>query len=184
MMFVKFFLLTAAAGVSTPAISAVIAVGTEPARSCYEAAESPKLPSADQMKQCDLALTEGALDSYEVVATYVNRGLLHVRRGQVGKGIADFDRAMALDANEPEAYLNKAAALVRIGKPQAALPLFSMALDKNTRRPAIAYYGRGMAYEEMGNVRSAYLDYRRASRADPKWAPPRRELSRFQVRSR
>jgi tetratricopeptide (TPR) repeat protein len=182
MTFAKVFLLTGAAAIAAPAIASTISVGSGPARICYLATESQNRPSEDQMNQCDLAFKEGGLSNYELVATHVNRGVLHVRRGQIDKGIADFDRAMALDANEPEAYLNKGAALVTAGQPQAALPLFSMALDKNTRKPAIAYYGRGVAYEEMGNVRSAYLDYRRATKADPKWAPPREDLSRFSVR--
>jgi len=184
MTFAKVFLFAAATAVCVPAAASIVVVGNGAARNCYLAAESQNRPNADQMNQCNRALAEEGLTAYEVVATHVNRGVLHARRGQLDLAIADFDRGMTLDANEPESYLNKGAALVRIGNPQAALPLFSMALDKNTRKPAVAYYGRGVAYEEMGNMQSAYLDYRRASVADPKWAPPREEMARFTVERR
>ena len=46
--------------------------------------------------------------------------------------IADFDRAIALDPNQPEAYLNKGAALIRLNNPTEALRLFTVALEHNT----------------------------------------------------
>ena len=181
MTFGKFFLFTSTILISAPLAASTLSVGSGPARVCFLATESENRPSEDQIRQCDIALNESGLGPYETVATFVNRGVLHVRRGQVELGLADFDRAMALDANEPEAYLNKGAALVSHGQPQKALPLFSMALDKKTRKPAVAYYGRGVAHEDSGNARMAYLDYQRAMQADPKWGAPRKEMSRFRV---
>jgi tetratricopeptide (TPR) repeat protein len=167
---------------SAPLVAGVVVIGTTSARSCYEAAEASSSPSLDQLSQCDRALTLEPLTEYEVVATHVNRGILHVRRGNADSGIRDFDRAIALNPSEPEAYLNKAAALIRAGQAQAALPLLDTALAKKTKKPALAYFARGIAHEELGKVQSAYRDYRRASNADPKWALPRNELLRFKVR--
>ena len=39
--------------------------------------------------------------------------------------------------------------------------------------PALAYFGRGLANEDMGNIRDAYADYRRAAQLDPQWSAPR-----------
>lgn len=182
MTFGKIFLLPAAVLFSAPLAAGVTVVGSSPARICYEAAEAVARPSRDQVDQCNVALTGNLLSPYEKVATHVNRGILLVRWGSIESGISDFDRAIALDPDQPEAYLNKGAALVRLGNARAALPLFTAALEKNTKRPAIAYYGRGVAFEELGNIRLAYLDFRRASEADPKWSAPREELSRFSIR--
>ena len=55
-------------------------------------------------------------------------------------------------------------------------------VKKNTRRPAIAYYGRAVAHELGGNVKQAYRDYRQASLIEPKWRDPQTELARFTVR--
>ena len=57
-----------------------------------------------------------------------------------------------------------------------------MAMEKNTGKPALAYYGRGIAHEELGNLKSAYADYKRAVEEDPKWKQPRTDLARFVVR--
>ena len=89
--------------------------------------------------------------------------------------------AIALDPEQPEAYLNKGAALIRRQNPQEALQLFTVALERNTSRPAIAHYGRAVANEALGNVAAAYRDYRRASELAPDWAEPRTELARFRV---
>jgi Flp pilus assembly protein TadD len=116
-----------------------------------------------------------------MVATYVNRGILRLRRGDLSGAMADFDAATALNPDEPEAYLNRASALLRREEVAGAISQFDTALAKQTRRPAIAHYGRAVAHEEAGNVRAAYNDYLRASQLAPGWDDPRRELSRFRV---
>jgi tetratricopeptide (TPR) repeat protein len=184
MSFGKIFLFTTAVAFAAPAAAGVVVVGDSPARLCYEAAEADMPPSQGQLENCNTALEGTSLTAYDTVATHVNRGILLLRRGNVDASIRDFDHAISLDPDQPEAYLNKGAALVRAGQPQAALPLFSVALEKNTQKPAIAYLGRGFAHEDLGDIRSAYLDYQRANQADPKWNIPVEELSRFSIRRR
>jgi hypothetical protein len=65
-----------------------------------------------------------------------------------------------------------------------AVGLFDSALAKKTRRPALAYYGRGVAREMTGRLREAYQDYRQASLIEPRWNEPKAELARFTVHSR
>ncbi|MDQ4087875.1 MAG: tetratricopeptide repeat protein [Pseudomonadota bacterium] len=169
------------AAVSVPALGSVIVIGNSSARLCYEAAESPANPTLRDLRDCDAAFSGEALSQHDRVATHVNRGILRLRRGQVDEAIADFDAAIALDPRQPEAYLNKGAALIRIDNPSEALGLFTVALEHNTRRPEIAHFGRAIANEELGNIREAYYDYRRASELDPNWQDPRTELARFRV---
>ncbi len=166
---------------AAPASAAVFVIGSSDARFCYEAADSPLLPSVRDVRRCDEALLHEALSQYEIVATHVNRGILRLRRGLTDEAVADFDRAIALDPAQPEAYLNKGAALIRRQNPAEALPLFTVALERNTSRPAIAHYGRAVANEALGNLAAAYRDYLRASELDPDWADPRTELARFTV---
>ncbi len=181
----KFLIAAAAASAALPAAASVTVVGSSSARSCYEAAESEMRPGRAAIETCDAALRQEPLTAYEIVATHVNRGILRLRGGDVEGAIADFDAAAARDPDEPEAYVNKGVALMQApGRAQAAVSLFSMAIEKKTRRPAIAFLGRGMAHEELGDVRSAYHDYRKASAADPEWDLPRLELARFRVTRR
>lgn len=167
--------------VSSSGLAAVTVIGTSSARLCYEAAESPLSPSNRDLTFCEEALDQSALSEADTVATYVNRGILRLRRNDVAGSIADFDRAIALNPRQPEAYLNKGAALIRADDPAGALRLFTVALDHDTQRPALAHYGRAVAHEALGNVSNAYRDYRRASELDPDWEDPRTELRRFTV---
>lgn len=180
--------LFAVAAVATvlalPASASVITVGNSAARSCYQAADSPVMPGPGDLASCNLALEEEALSHRDAVATHVNRGILRLRRGDVDSAIQDFDRAIRLDPGQAEAYLNKGVALVRRSDAATAIQLFTVALERNTARPAIAHFGRAVAHEKSGNVRAAYFDYRRASELDPEWSDPQIELQRFQVVSR
>ena len=138
-------------------------------------------PTMSDLRVCDEAFASEAMSQHDTVATYVNRGILKLRRNQVGAAIADFDQAIRLDPNQPEAYLNKGSALIRMNHSADAIGLFTVALEHNTERPELAHFGRAIANEDVGNVREAYNDYRRASELDPDWAEPRTELRRFRV---
>jgi len=177
----KLVLAALLAACAAPASAAVVVIGSSDARLCFEAADSPISPDTGDFARCDDALRHGLLTNYEIVATHVNRGILRLRRGLIDQAVADFDRAIALDPEQPEAYLNKGAALIRRQNPADALQLFTVALERNTSRPAIAHYGRAVANEALGNVAAAYRDYRRASELAPEWIEPRTELTRFRV---
>ncbi|HEX8127187.1 MAG TPA: hypothetical protein VF548_16545 [Allosphingosinicella sp.] len=177
------FLFAAAALLAaTPALGAVVVQGNSAARSCYLAAEARSLPSPGTLRFCDVALDREVLTDREVAATFVNRGILRARLGHLEAAISDYDSALSRNPDEPEAYLNKGFALLHISDSgQEAKPMFDSALEKKTRRPQLAYYGRGVAHELAGQVRAAYQDYRQASLLDPKWREPKTELARFKV---
>jgi tetratricopeptide (TPR) repeat protein len=177
----KIILIGLLSACAVPAAASVVVLGSSDARLCYEAADSPMLPQIRDMRHCDDALAAGALSNYEMVATHVNRGILRLRRHSLAEAIADFDSAMQLDPNQPEAYLNKGAALIQRQNPGEAAQLFTVALERNTQRPAVAHYGRAVANEALGNVREAYADYRLAAQLAPDWSAPRDDLQRFRV---
>jgi tetratricopeptide (TPR) repeat protein len=169
------------AAISIPASASVMVIGNSSARLCFEAADSPIDPQMDDLRRCDMAIRDEGLNRRDLVATYVNRGIIKLRRGQIDYALADFDTAIEMDPDQPEAYLNKGAAMMRRQEASQALQLFTVALEKNTTRPELAHYGRAIANETLGNVREAYADYRRASELDPEWQEPRTELARFRV---
>jgi tetratricopeptide (TPR) repeat protein len=182
-MKLRYILLTGTlAALAAPAHAAITVVGNSFARVCYNAAES-RFGGTEAIGDCDQALRQENLGGSDTVATYVNRGILKLRTGGIEAAIADFDRAIELDPGEAEAYLNKGMALLRLPNgEQRALGLFDAALARKTRKPAIAYYGRGVANELSGNIRQAYRDYRQASALEPKWRDPKDQLARFTVR--
>lgn len=172
--------LTAA---STVADAAVTVIGSSQARSCYMAARSHSTSPAD-LALCSAALRDGALNRDDEVATRVNRGIILATRGDIAGAMRDYDAALTLNRNEPEAWLNKAFATLRSGDAAAAVPLFNAAVARRTREPAMAHFGRGIAYEETGRVRAAYADYVKARDLKPDWAAPQEELRRFKVDNR
>lgn len=177
----KLLIAAALAATSFPATGAVVVVGSSAARSCFEAAASEIYPSRAAMTRCNEAIGSEATSFDDVVATHVNRGILKLRTGMTEAAIADFDRAMEMNPAQPEAYLNKGAALIRLNNPRDALPLFTVALERNTNRPAIAHFGRAMANEDLGNITEAYRDYQRAVQLEPEWADAQTEFARFRV---
>jgi tetratricopeptide (TPR) repeat protein len=178
----KFLSAAALAAMAVPAGAAVMVLGNTSARMCYEAAEARVAPSWDGIANCDRALSEEGLSEDDRNATFVNRGILRLRTGRFDTAIKDFDTAIARDPQLGDAYLNKGVAILRSRSDwDQAIGLFDAALQKRTRRPALAYYGRAVALEEKGRIKEAYLDYREASRIEPKWREPQTDLARFTV---
>jgi len=163
--------------------AATLTIGGSLARSCYEAAEARSSTSSD-LDVCNRALTEEALLSADRVATHVNRGILRLVNREFQLADADFDRALAINPNQPEAWLNKGVSRLRQGDSAAAVPMIARAIELKTTRPALAFYTRGIAYEDRGDVKSAYADLVRARELEPRWDLPAKELARYQVRRR
>jgi tetratricopeptide (TPR) repeat protein len=178
----RFLFAAAALIAATPAIGAVSVLGNSAARSCWLAAETRGAPSPDAFRYCDEALKQEGLSDADSAATLVNRGILKARLGRFDEAVSDYDSALGRNPDEPEAYLNKGFALLHLSESGGeAKPMFDSALAKKTRRPQLAYYGRGVAHELSGQVRAAYQDYRQATLLDPKWREPKAELARFKV---
>ena len=168
---------------SSPANASIMTIGGSLARDCFEAAEARNATSQN-LASCDRALVEEALMTDDRVATYVNRGILRLVTGDFPHADADFDRAIAINPREPDAWLNKAVSTIRQGNNAAALPLIDRAIEFKTRRPALAFYTRGLINENQGDVKAAYADLVRARDLEPGWELPARELTRYQVRHR
>lgn len=174
---------TAALFMAASAPASVITLGSSNAVSCYRAAEAQILEAAS-WQACDAALQQEALLPRDHAGTLVNRGILFLLSGQVDAAIRDFDEAAKVNPSEPEVYLNRAIAAWKAGDSAMSLRQAEQALALNTRKPALAFYVRGISREEQGQVRAAYADLKRASELAPNWAEPQRELARYQVRQR
>jgi tetratricopeptide (TPR) repeat protein len=162
------------------ATASVFTVGGPLAQSCYKAAEARDARSFS-VEGCTRALNEEGLAPSDRAATYVNRGIVHMVGGHGHAADADFDAALAIDSNLSDAYLNKGFLRLREGKGHDALPLLQKGIDTGARRQALAYFARGVAYEQAGDYRSAYNDLVRARQMEPRWALPGEWLARYQV---
>src|SRR5256885_11732777 len=94
----------------------------------------------------------------------------------------DFDAALAMDQNEPEAWLNKGLLRLREDRASEAMPLIQHSIDAHTIRPALALYARGVANEQLGRLQAAYADLSQARDMAPGWNLPAEQLQRYHVR--
>ena len=182
----KAIVLAATAAMLTgisPASASVLTKGSTYAESCYHHAEAHNFRQS-AIDACDNALGVEAITPYDRVGTFVNRGILRMVSGDLGRANRDFDAALALDPRQPEAWLNKGIALMHSGDSRAALSHIDKAIELRTLKPELAYYIRGLANEDMGNLKGAYADLQRARELAPKWREPVLELARYQVRPR
>lgn len=165
---------------ATAVSASVMTVGGSYARSCYLAAEA-RDARADSLDSCDLALNTQALSAEDRVATHVNRGILKNIREDYEGANADFDRALAMNPRQAEAWLNKGVMFLNQGNSEAAGEMAERAIALGTRKPALALYVRAVSNEDAGKVKAAYADLVQAAQLDPGWSLPQRELKRYKV---
>lgn len=165
-----------------PAMSNVFITTSESAaEDCFRSAKA-MTSSVGAISQCTSALqNDDRMAPADRVATLVNRGILLMLADRSVEASRDFDEALAIDSKEPEAYLNKGMNLFRVGNSSEAYALANRAIELRTRRPAMAYYVRGLANEERGDVRAAYADLNRARQLEPHWQDPARQLERYHI---
>lgn len=159
-------------------------LGTNAAGHCSEAAATAARggrASAEGVEACDDAIKHVALSSEELAASYVNRGVLHLALNNYAAAVADDDAALQIEANLPDALVNRGAALAGQKRFADAIKDFDRALTLSPRFPQRVYYNRGLAREDLGDLKGAYLDYLKASQLDPSWDRPKSELARFTV---
>lgn len=165
--------------VSASAAVAVVSGGQ--ARVCFEAAERGR-PARDALRKCTNALQDDRLPRGDRAATFINRGIVQMHARNIPAAIADYDEAIRTAPDIADAYVNKGIALLRLGEHDAeAVVQLTEGLSRDPPQPAVAYYSRAVAYEQLGRTREAYEDYSRAAQLAPEWAEPAEQLQRFQV---
>lgn len=132
-------------------------------------------------KLCTESLQTEFLDLRDRAGTYVNRGVLRLRRAQYEDATRDFNEAVRLAPDLGEAYVNRGAASVGLRKFSDGLVDLNKAIELGVEEPAKAYYNRALAYEGLDNLKAAYFDYQKALEISPDWEAPKKELARFTV---
>lgn len=162
----------------------VTIIGNGLAAACSMAARhaADNWPSRSEgERECTLALENETLSGHETAATYVNRGVLHLSDGSVEPARQDFERALRIEPALPEALVDRGAALIAGGRDADGAAEITRGLALNPTEPEKAYYNRGVAEERLGDLKSAYFDYLKASDLKPAWPLPKTELVRFKV---
>ena len=163
--------------------AAVTVLGGGMAHSCSQAALAGESnPRFDAL--CTTALETEILSVRDRSGTYVNRGVLKLRRKDFSGARSDFDLAIQTKPDLGEAYVNRGAAYVGARRFADGLNDLNKALELGVEEPEKAYYNRALAYEGLAKLKAAYLDYQKAGELKPEWDAPKRELARFTVERR
>lgn len=175
--------LAALLAAQAAAAQSVTVLGGGMARECSNAAldgESDRRFEA----VCTLALETEILNNTDRAGTYVNRGVLKLRRSEFAPARGDFDKALELKPDLPEAYVNRGASLVGQKRYADGLADLDKAIALGVSEPEKAYFNRALAHEGLDDLKQAYFDYRKAAELSPEWDAPKRELARFTVQVR
>ena len=170
--------------IASHSVADVTIIGNGLAAECSTSATgvANNLPARNEAeRECTLALEGEALSPHEAAATYVNRGVLYLSGGAVADAGRDFEQALRLEPNLPEALVDRGAALIAGGHDKDGVDEITRGLALNPTQPEKAYYNRAVAEERLGDLRSAYFDYLKASELKPGWPLPKTELARFKV---
>lgn len=133
---------------------------------------------------CTQALDEELMTPRDKAGTFVNRGIIKMRRGELAAALADFDLAVRYKPELGEIYINRGAALVGEHRYADGLADLNKGLKLGVEEPAKAFYNRALAYEGLDDVKSAYFDYQKAVELSPDWDAPKQQLVRFHVARR
>lgn len=160
--------------------AAVTVIGGGLAEACSRAALSGKSDVRFEVA-CTEALDREMLDNRDRAGTYVNRGVLKMRRMNWAGATKDFNEAVHVKPDLGEAYANRGAVAIGEHRYAESLPDLNKGLALGVEEPAKVYFNRALAYEGLDDAKSAYFDYQKAVELSPDWAAPKDELVRFHV---
>jgi tetratricopeptide (TPR) repeat protein len=129
---------------------------------------------------CDRALEEPMVKP-DRAATYVNRSVLKLRANDAKGALADCEMSIRISSQMGEAFVNRGAALISLGRPQEAIESLSHGIALGAHKLHYAYYDRAMAREDVGDVKGAYEDYKRALEISPGFQQAADQLKRFRL---
>jgi tetratricopeptide (TPR) repeat protein len=102
----------------------------------------------------------------QLVKAYANRGASYLRKGDVDGALADFDRAIELQPQAPEALAGRAQANLKKGLAAKALPDVEQALSLDPNDP-FAHDTRAHVLAALGRRKEAIAEYRKALAIEP-----------------
>ena len=174
-------LLSATLAPTTAAANAAVTViGGGLAEACANAAITGK---SDRRFEdlCTQALSGEIMNTRDRAGTYVNRGVMKLRRANYDAAVEDFNQAVRIKPDMGEGYVNRGAAAIGMRRYADSMTDLNKGIELGVDEPAKAYYNRAMAHEGLDDAKAAYFDYQKAVELSPDWNAPKEQLVRFKV---
>src|SRR5262245_26846177 len=99
-------------------------------------------------------------------ASYLERGVSWMEKGEIDRAIADYDLAIAFDPQSPVVRYNRGVARHSKGDLAGALEDFNEAIKLNPRY-LDAYINRGKIHSDLGASEAAVIDFNQAVAINP-----------------
>lgn len=135
----------------------------------------------ETLNTCTLALDTEPLGRESAAKTFVNRGVIYLRRAAYNQATKDFAQAERLSPALAEIFVNRGVVLMKQERWPAALAQLDKGIALNPDELEKAYYNRALAREQVNDIRGAYADFNKAVELAPDWDAPKKELLRYQV---
>jgi tetratricopeptide (TPR) repeat protein len=165
---------------AAPSSAASVVLGAGLATVCSKAAIAGRRDQRS-IETCTQALETQAMGPRDRAGTFVNRGVLKLRRGDFEAARTDFGSAVRLVPDLGEAYVNRGASLIAENRYAEGVSEIDRGLALGVDEPEKAWYNLGLAYEGMDDPKQAYLAYQKAVELAPEWGEPQKQLTRFTV---
>lgn len=130
---------------------------------CANEADSSQM----QIGACTIIILEGNQTRKDLASAYNSRGNAYDREGDYDRAIADFTKAIELDAKDAAAYNNRGISYRHEGEDDRAIADYTKAIELDPQY-ANAYVNRGNAFEAKRDHSRAIADYSKAIEINPR----------------
>jgi len=167
--------------ISQSALAQSLVIGDGGARECYLKVRYGDPGKASSIRECKKALRTMDLTLKDEAATHVNLGILQMRHGDYAEARANYDIALNMTPNLPEAHINNSAVLIYMGDHHSAIEAVNKALELGTKKVPEALFNRAMAYDHLKKYNKAYADLKKVLELRPDWPPALRAIDNYEV---
>jgi len=147
----------------------MVVTGNPDADECYRATMLPGAAAAASIVSCNTALNTRRTTRRQRASILVNRGILYNHMGEYDAAFADFDAALELISNFPEAYINRGNTHFYTGHVEEAIADYNRAIERRSAKQHTAYFNRGLVKEAQKQPDLAFADFVRANELKPGW---------------
>jgi len=146
-----------------------VVTGNPDANDCYRATMLPYMAAEASITSCNVALNTRRITRRERASILVNRGIHYNHMGEYTAALEDFEEALELIANFPEAYINRGNTYFHTGQVERAIADYNRAIQRRSSKRHTAYFNRGLANESRKQHDAAFADFVRANELKPDW---------------
>jgi tetratricopeptide (TPR) repeat protein len=175
-------IVAACLGGLSAAHAQVMVIGGGLARDCYKAVEFNRVGLGQALDLCNKALEHEQLGASDRAATFVNRGIVYMRQSNYQRALHDYEAGLRLRPTMLEAKVDVGAALYGLERYDEAMTALNEGLKTDSvEARAVGLYNRALIWEQRGDVKAAYYDYKEALELRPTFVEAAKQLERFTV---